>query len=74
MVPRTWRSWPPCDATEVEVQDPAEAFTALDRAVVVGRWRARREQPVLEALMVPFEVVVLHVLGHDAAKMTLTER
>jgi CheY-like chemotaxis protein len=50
-------------ATEVEVQDPAEAFTALDRQVVVGRRRRLREQLVLEALVVPLEVVVLHVLS-----------
>jgi hypothetical protein len=58
----------------VEVQDPAEAFAALDREVVVDRRRALREQPVLESVMVPFEVIVLDVFGDDAPEVVLTER
>jgi hypothetical protein len=62
----------------VVAQDAAEAFAARDRCsgidVLVGRRRDRGEQPVVEALVVALEMVVLDELRDRDADVALTER
>ena len=61
-------------APEVEVEESAETFTTLDRQVVVGQRRHLRELLLLETLVAPLEMVVLHELGHGAPKVAFTVR
>src|SRR3954447_25062976 len=62
----------------VVVQEAAEAFAMLDQrcriGVVVGRHDDRRDQPVVEALVVALAVVGLDELGDREPEVALTER
>ena len=61
----------------VVAQDAAEARATCDRCgrivVLVGRRRNRGDQPVVEALVVALEVIVLDELGDREAEVALAE-
>lgn len=61
----------------VVVQDAAETFATRNRrsriGVLVGHHRDRRDQPIVQPLVIAFEVVVLDELRDREAKVALTE-
>ena len=65
-------------AAIVEVQDAAEAFTTRDRrigvGVLVGRRCDRRDQPIVEPLVIALEMIVLGELRDREAEVAFTER
>jgi hypothetical protein len=67
-----------CRGSIVVAQDAAKAFTPRDRCsgidVLVGRRWDRGDQPVVEALVVALEMVVLDELRDRDTQMALTER
>jgi hypothetical protein len=56
------------------MQEPSKPVATSERRLVVFRRCQRREEQVVQTLVVPFEMVVLDELAHGAAKMSLTER
>ena len=68
--------WLRCAAVVV-VQDAAETFATRNRrsrvGVLVGRPRDGRDQPIVQPLVIAFEVVVLDELRDREAKVALTE-
>jgi pyruvate/2-oxoglutarate/acetoin dehydrogenase E1 component len=61
-----------CGASVVEVEVSAEAFSALDRALVVHG--GGNEKPIADALMISFAFVVLDKLTQSAAQVRLAKR
>jgi pSer/pThr/pTyr-binding forkhead associated (FHA) protein len=62
------------DLSLIEVEDAAEALSALDTAGAGRSARLRQGDDVADTLMVPFVVVVLDVLGQDMTQVALAER
>jgi hypothetical protein len=58
----------------IEVQEPAEPRAVLDSAHSPRSATRSVDQPVAKPLVVPLKVVVIGVLPHDSAKVTLPER
>ena len=58
----------------VVVQNPAESFPALDASSHVDSASLIVDQLVADPLMIPLDVVVLHVFTHSVAQMPLSDR
>lgn len=58
----------------VVAEQLAEPLTTLDRTGTAEVVVAPVIQPVVDSLMVPFEVVVLNVLADDSPNMAFAER
>ena len=58
----------------VEVQHPAEPLAARNSAHIRRLASRPLDQPVVETLVIPFQMVVLDVLGDGETEMALTER
>jgi hypothetical protein len=58
----------------VEAQQTTEAVSPRHRCVVVGGCGERRDQPVVEPLVIALEMVVLYQLVDGETKMSLAER
>ena len=57
----------------VELQEPTEPLPDADAPASGGRSPGRERDDVLEALMIPLEVVVLHEVLHDEAQVPLSK-
>jgi hypothetical protein len=58
----------------VVIQHPAEPFSALDASSHVDFASLIVDQPIVDSLVIPLDVVVLHVLSHGVPQMSLSER
>ena len=58
----------------VVVQHPAEPFATLDASSHVDSASLIVDQLVADPLMIPLDVVVLHVFTHSVAQMPLSDR
>ena len=58
----------------VVVENSAQPFMALNSRIHVDHTVRLLDQPIVEPLVIPLEVVMLRVLPHSVAQMLLSQR